>query len=41
MQLKIAVNFYSSKDTDQEREMYSKSFNIAILIYDKVDKVIK
>ena len=40
IQLKIAINFTSFKDTDKERLMHSKSDNIEIMINDKVDKVI-
>ena len=32
VQLTIAVNFISSKDTDEEHEMHSKSDNIEIMI---------
>ena len=40
-QLTIAINFISSKDTDEERVMHSKSDNIEIIIHDKADKVMK
>ena len=33
-QLTMAINFVSSKDTEEEREIYSKSYNIEIIIYD-------
>ena len=39
IQLKVAINFGSSKDTDQEREMHSKSDNMEIMIYDKVGEL--
>ena len=41
IQLTIQINFISSKDTAEERVMYSKSNNIEIMIYNKSDKVIK
>ena len=37
--LAIAINFISSKDTDEECVMHSKSDNIEITINDKADKV--
>ena len=40
-QLTIAINFISSKDTDEERVMHSKSNSIEIMINDKADKVIE
>ena len=40
-QLTIAINFISSKDTDEERVMHSKSDNIEIIIHDKADEVMK
>ena len=40
MQLTIAINFISTKDTDEKHVMYQKIYNIEILIYDKADKVI-
>ena len=40
-QLTIAINFISSKDTDEERVMHSKSDNIEIIIPDKADEVMK
>ena len=39
IQLTIAVNFISLKDTDEESVMHSKSDNIEIMIYDKADEV--
>ena len=36
-----AINFISSKDTDEECVKHSKSDGIEIVIYDKRDKVIK
>ena len=36
----IAVNFMSSKDTDEEHVMHSASGNIEIMINDKTDEVI-
>ena len=41
IQLTIAVNFISSKGTDKELVMHSKSENKEIMIYDKADEVIK
>ena len=41
MQLTTEINFVSSKDTDKEHVMYSKSDNIEIMIYDKADELIK
>ena len=41
IQLIIAINFVSSKDTDEEREIHSKSDYIDIMICDKADEVIK
>ena len=39
IQLTIAINFISSKDTNEERVMHSKSDNIEIMINDKADEV--
>ena len=39
--MRIAINFISSKDNDEERVMYLKSDNIEIMINDEVDEVIK
>ena len=36
----IAINITSSKDTDEERVMHSKSDNIEIMINNKADEVI-
>ena len=41
IQLKIAINFISSKDIDEERVMHSKRDNIEIMSHDKADEVIK
>ena len=41
IQLSIAINFVSSKDTDEEYAMHSKSDNIEILVNDEADEVIK
>ena len=41
IQLTIPINFISSKDTDEEREMHSKSDNREAMIIDKADEVIK
>ena len=40
-QLKIAINFISSQDNDEQRVMHSKNDNTEIMIYDKADEVIK
>ena len=41
VQLTIAVNFISSKDSDEEQVMHSKSDNIEVTAYDNANKVIK
>ena len=41
IQLTIAINFISSKDNNEKRVMHSKSENIEIIVYGKVDEVIK
>ena len=41
IQLKIAVNFMSSKEADEERVMYSEISNIEIMVNDKTSEVIK
>ena len=40
IKLKLAINFMSSKDTNEERLIHSKSFNIETTINDKADQVI-
>ena len=40
-QLTIAINFMSFTETDEEDLMYSKIYNIKILINDKPDQVIE
>ena len=37
----IAINFKSSKGTDEEHLIYSNNNNIKIMINDKADKVIE
>ena len=37
IQLTIPINFMSSKDTDEELVMHSKSGNIEFMIYDNAD----
>ena len=37
----MAINYISSKDTEQEREMHSQSDNIEIMIYNKADEVVQ
>ena len=41
MQLKIAINFISYKDNDEEHVMHSKSYNMEIMINDESHRVIK
>ena len=41
IQLKIANNFISSIDNDEEHLIHSNSENIKIMISDKADEVIK
>ena len=41
IQLTLVINFISSKDSDGECLMYSKSDSIEIMIKDKADEVIK
>ena len=41
IQLKISLDFVSSKDTDEEHVLHSNSDNIGIIIYNKPNKVIK
>ena len=41
IQLTIAINFISSKDTSAERVIHSKSDEIEIMVDDKADEVIK
>ena len=41
MQLSIAIHVISSKDTDEERVLNSKSNNIEIMINDEPDGVIE
>ena len=41
IQLKLANNFISSIDNDEERVMHSKSDNIEIMPIDEVDEVTK
>ena len=37
----IAINFISSKHTNEERVIHSKSFNTEIMINDKEDEAIE
>ena len=39
IQLKIAINFTSSKDVEEERVMHSKSNNIEFMLYDNASEV--
>ena len=41
MQLRIPMNFISSKDNDEEHVIHSKIDNIDIIINDKADEVIE
>ena len=41
IQLAIAINFISSKDTNEERAIHSKRDNIEIVIYGKAHEVIE
>ena len=41
IQLKIANNFISSIDNDEEHLIHSNSENIKIMVSDKADEVIK
>ena len=41
IQLTIAISFVSSKDTDEERIIHSKSENIEVKINDEANEVIK
>ena len=41
IQLTIAINFISFKDTDEEQVMYLKSDNIEVMTYDNIDEVIE
>ena len=41
IQLRIAVNIISSKDTDQERVVQSKSDKIEVMIYNIADQIFK
>ena len=40
-QLAIAINFISSKGSDEECVMHSKSYNTEFMIYDNADEVIE
>ena len=41
IQLTIATNFLSNRETDEERVMYSKIDNIEIIINDKIDEAME
>ena len=41
IQLTKAINFISSEDTNDEREIHSESDNIEIMIHDKADEVME
>ena len=41
IKLTIAINFISSKDTDEERVMHSKSDSLEPMIYDKAGELIQ
>ena len=40
-QLRILFNFLSSKDTNEEQVMHSKSDNIEVMIYDNTNEAIE
>ena len=40
IQLTITINFISSKDTEEERVMYSMSYNIKFTSYSDVNEVV-
>ena len=40
IQLRIAINFNSSKDVDKKRVMHSKSDNIEFMLHDNVNEVL-
>ena len=37
----MAIKFISSKDTDEKRIIHSKSYNVEIMVYDKIHEVTK
>ena len=37
----MAINFFSSKDSEETRTMYSKSDNIEIMMENEIDKIIE
>ena len=37
----MAIKFISSKDTDEKRVIHSKSYNVEIMVYDKIHEVTK
>ena len=41
IQLTIVIDLISSKDTDEECVMYSKTDNIEFIIYDNTDEVVE
>ena len=41
IQLTIAINFISSKDSDETRTMHTRSDNIEIKIDNKIDEIIE
>ena len=41
IQLKMAINFISSKDSDETRTMHTKSNNVEIMIGSETDEIIK
>ena len=41
LQLAIAINFISSKDSDERRVMHSKIYYTEFMIYDNADEVIE
>ena len=40
IQLKIAINFFSSKDAQEKRVMHSRSKNVKVTSYNDVNEVV-
>ena len=41
IQLTVAINFISSKDSDETRTMYTKSNNVKIIVGSETDEIMK
>ena len=41
IQLTIKINFISSRDTDKEQAMHSKSVHIEVMTYDNLEEIIR